>query len=453
VRVNANVAAMTTVRGLDSGDRAVQRSLERLSSGARINRAADDAGGLSISEGLRSRFAGMRQAVRNTRDGIDVVRTAEGALAQSTSLLQRMRDLSVQAANDGGLDAAARGTVQKELDQLSREITRIATTTAYAGTKLLDGSYRGTFQVGAEVGETIDVAIGDLGRGLGAIGLGLEGIDVTRAASTADGGGGGGAVLASATITPAVSAAEGVPAAGSIALAGDFQAAATFRGLTGSITYDGRTIDLAAIDYTGDLSPRDHFKTFETAVSAGLGLDKKAVVVRPGELVITGAVPGPGSTAADGQRLSPTYVAAAPPTAPTTPTPDPTPPTPGDPTPPTPGDPAPTTPPAASEPPVTPTPPAVAIVGDDVVRAIDAAIARISTTRAHLGAVENRLERSGNRLGAAYEDTMAAYSRIRDTDMARETTGLSRNQVLLQAGTAMLAQANQRPQAALRLLS
>lgn len=312
MRISTNVAAWTTHRGLERSDRAVFRSLERLSSGARINTASDDAGGLSVSEGLRSRSAGMRQAVRNTRDGIDLVRTAESALAETASVLQRMRDLSVQAANDGGLDASAKGAVQRELDQLSRELTRIATTTTYNGIPLLDGSYRGTFQVGAEAGETVTVAIGDLARGLDAASLGVDGIDVLRSAA---GVGAVAGVMASSSeavtvrVTPARSAAEGGPTAGSIGLTGDFGVAATFRGLTGTISYDGRTLDLASVDYTGAVTADQHLREFEKAIDTAFGIKKRGVVVGSGELVITGDNPGAGSTVADAQQLTPSYTA------------------------------------------------------------------------------------------------------------------------------------------------
>jgi flagellin-like hook-associated protein FlgL/DNA-binding transcriptional ArsR family regulator len=267
VRISANIAALTTRRVLERSDRAVFRSLERLSSGARINSASDDAGGLSVSEGLRSRSAGMRQAVRNTRDGIDLVRTAESALAETASVLQRMRDLSVQAANDGALDAPAKDTIQRELDQLSGQLTRIATTTTYNGTPLLDGSYAGTFQVGPEAGETITVAIGAPGRGLDAAALGVDGIDVLAAAGpravTGVMSAGGGVTV---QVTPALSAAEGGPAAGSIALAGNFGAVTTFTGLAGTISYDGGTLDLATVDYTGAVTANDHLRELEKAI-------------------------------------------------------------------------------------------------------------------------------------------------------------------------------------------
>src|SRR4051794_30884160 len=158
--VNTNIASLNAYRNLSTTNDAMSKSLERLSSGFRINKASDDAAGLAISEGLRSQIGGMTQAVRNTQDGTSVVQTAEGALNETTSILQRMRDLSVQASNDGGLNGDAKKSIQKEMSQLKSELTRISDTTTFNGTKLLDGSYNGTFQVGANAGETIGVTIG-----------------------------------------------------------------------------------------------------------------------------------------------------------------------------------------------------------------------------------------------------------------------------------------------------
>lgn len=163
--VTTDVAALTAHRHLARTDGAVQRSLERLSSGHRVIRAADDAAGLAISEGLRSQIGGMTQAVRNTRDGISVIRIADGALGQTTAVLQRLRDLSVQAANEGAVDDLAVRSIQREVDQLRQELTRIVDTTTYNGTRLLDGTYDGTFQIGANAGETISIAIARSGGG------------------------------------------------------------------------------------------------------------------------------------------------------------------------------------------------------------------------------------------------------------------------------------------------
>src|SRR3712207_4504056 len=146
--VNTNIAAMNAYRNLSSTNDAMGKSLERLSSGFRINRAADDAAGLAISEGLRSQIGGLTQAVRNTQDGTSVVQTAEGALNETTSILQRMRDLAVQASNDGSLNSDAKDSIQKEMGQLKDELTRISNTTTFNGTKLLDGTFTSkAFQV------------------------------------------------------------------------------------------------------------------------------------------------------------------------------------------------------------------------------------------------------------------------------------------------------------------
>src|SRR3954471_5557971 len=130
LRINQNIAALNAHRNLSVTDGQMAKSLEKLSSGFRINRAADDAAGLAISEGLRSQVGGLKVAVRNAQDGVSVVQTAEGALTETHSILQRMRDLAVQAANDGSQDSDARSAAQTEFSQLNSELDRIASTTA-----------------------------------------------------------------------------------------------------------------------------------------------------------------------------------------------------------------------------------------------------------------------------------------------------------------------------------
>ena len=176
LRVNNNIAALNAYRNLSVTDGQMSKSLEKLSSGFRINRAADDAAGLAISEGLRSQIGGLKVAVRNTQDGISVVQTAEGALTETHSILQRMRDLSVQASNSGGLNDDAKKNVQSEIVQLKSELDRIANTTTFNGKKLLDGSFNETFQVGANAGETISV---NVGTAMGSAGLKVDGVDGT----------------------------------------------------------------------------------------------------------------------------------------------------------------------------------------------------------------------------------------------------------------------------------
>ena len=178
LRVNNNIAALNAYRNLSVTDGQMSKSLEKLSSGFRINRAADDAAGLAISEGLRSQIGGLKVAVRNTQDGISVVQTAEGALTETHSILQRMRDLAVQGSNSGGLNTDAKGNIQSEIAQLKSELDRIASSTTFNGKKLLDGSYQASFQVGANAGETIAVSIG---TAMGSAGLKVDGVDVTGA--------------------------------------------------------------------------------------------------------------------------------------------------------------------------------------------------------------------------------------------------------------------------------
>lgn len=398
LRVATDLAAITASRALAQTERATTRSLERLASGHRINRAADDAAGLAISEGLRSRIGGLGQAGRNAHDGISVVRTAEGALTETTSVLQRMRDLAVQAANDGALDQPARSAIQREIDQLENELTRIATTTTFNGRRLLDGSYRGTFQVGAEVGETLTVVIGGPGAGLDATSLRVAGIDVAVAPAAA---------VATADVTSAVSDEDGVPTSGRLSLPGDFitpgSMESAYAALSGTISYNGRTFDLASVDYTGDVTAQDYIDTINLAARAALGTVGMPVAATSGELVFTGDNPGTGSTIADAERLSLRYGAR--------------------------------------------------LDTGTAVRALDAALSRVSATRANLGAYENRLQHTVARLGVAAENATAANARIRDTDMASEMTLLTRSQVLAQAGTAMLAQANQSARGVLALVS
>src|SRR5215211_5193489 len=133
LRINQNISAMNAYRNLSVTDGQMSKSLEKLSSGFRINRAADDAAGLAISEGLRSQIGGLKVAVRNTQDGISVVQTAEGALTETHSILQRMRDLSVQASNEGGVNSDALSNIQSEITQLKSELDRIASTTTFNG--------------------------------------------------------------------------------------------------------------------------------------------------------------------------------------------------------------------------------------------------------------------------------------------------------------------------------
>jgi flagellin len=273
MRINQNIMAFNAYRNVANTNNQMGKSLEKLSSGFRINRAADDAAGLVISQDLRAQVSGLKQATRNAQDGISVVQTAEGAMNEVNAMLQRMRDLAVQSAN-GSNSQAARSAADAEFTALRTEITRIGSATTFGGLNLLNGSAFGSavnFQIGANAGDIIGVAIAGLNSATNV------------------------AALASAT----VASASGASAA---------------------------------------------------------------------------------------------------------------------------------------------------------ITALDSAISEVSTSRGSLGALQNRFESAINSLQVATENVSASESRIRDTDMAMEMTNFTRNQILLQAGTAMLGQANQLPQSVLRLL-
>ena len=167
MRINTNVAAMNTYSRLTAANTAKSNSLAKLSSGSRINKAGDDAAGLAISEKMKSQIGGLTQAKRNAQDGISLVQTAEGALNETHSILERMRDLAVQGGN-GTLTSTDRGAINKELKALHEELTRIATTTQFnkqslfAGTKAADTDAKFTFQIGANSGQTLTVTIGKM---------------------------------------------------------------------------------------------------------------------------------------------------------------------------------------------------------------------------------------------------------------------------------------------------
>ncbi|WP_448611665.1 flagellin N-terminal helical domain-containing protein [Geodermatophilus sp. URMC 60] len=277
LRINQNIAALNAHRNLSVTDGQMSKSLEKLSSGFRINRAADDAAGLAISEGLRAQVGGLKAAVRNAQDGVSVVQTAEGALTEVHAILQRVRDLTVQASNTGVVTPTAAGYIGKEIEELAGALTDIANRTDFNGTKLLNGSNATlAFQTGANGGEAVSVSL----------------TNVT---------------------------------------------------------------------------------TIATAITA-----------------VATSVKGDGTTK---------YAASS-----------------------------------------------------TDLTSIDSQINSVSSARATLGASQNRLESTINSLNVAVENLSASESRIRDTDMAQEMVQFTRNQILSQAGTAMLAQANQASQGVLQLL-
>ncbi|NLC09864.1 MAG: flagellin [Gammaproteobacteria bacterium] len=393
--VNTNVASLNTQRNLNSSTNALATSLQRLSTGSRINSAKDDAAGLQIANRLTSQINGMGVAVKNSNDGISMAQTAEGALEQSTTILQRMRDLSLQAAN-GSNSAEERKALNSEVVELKKELDRIANTTSFGGKKLLDGSFQATtFQVGAAANETITVKLDEMSsKALEAkFSTGTIPANALGTAGTASGviavqvtmGGGGGVKTYSATFEEGASQAEQV------------QALAT-------ILNDANIGIGAFINESGEF---DIVTAMASGTSAGQISSLKF-----------------GS----GPNLEDAETAAA----------------------------------AAADVDLTAAPPTDNKVSDidinsvlgaqTAVIIIDQAIQKIDAQRADLGAVQNRFENTIANLQNIAENVSAARGRIKDTDFAAETAALSKNQIMQQAGTAILAQANQLPQSVLSLL-
>ena len=416
LRVNNNIAALNAYRNLAVTDGQMSKSLEKLSSGFRINRAADDAAGLAISEGLRSQIGGLTVAVRNTQDGISVVQTAEGALTETHSILQRMRDLSVQGSNAGGLNSDALSNIQSEISQLKSELNRIAGATTFNGKKLLDGSFAANFQVGANAGECISVAVG---TSMSANGLKVDGIDVTGVGAYGFQTGTAPAAGKAVVSTAATAAVAAVMTIQEAATGTDFSTGtgtvASYESLSGTIGFAGKTLDLGSVDYSTATDGTTALAALNKAAQSAFGLPAGTNPFAGSATGITFTVPAvamAGYTTASGFALSGSAgdIAKATPTF------------------------------------------AAASGADAAIAVLDTAIKKVSTTRADLGAIQNRFDHTINNLNVAVENLTASESRIRDADMAQEMVQFTRNQILSQAGTAMLAQANQASQGVLSLL-
>ncbi|MGB4760978.1 MAG: flagellin, partial [Bacillota bacterium] len=186
MRINHNVAALNTYRQLTVANNAATKAKEKLSSGLGINKAGDNAAGLAISEKMRGQIRGLDQASRNAQDGISLIQTAEGALNETHAILQRMRELAVQSANDTYTEVD-RSEIQKEIDQLSQELSRIGSTTEFNTQKLLNGNFKGTFHIGANENQNLTLTINDMrGYALGV--AGKVAVEVTGSVEVTDNG-------------------------------------------------------------------------------------------------------------------------------------------------------------------------------------------------------------------------------------------------------------------------
>jgi flagellin len=400
--VQTNLAALNAANNLTNTQNQLASSLQKLSSGFRINSAADDAAGLAISEGMRSQMGGITVGIRNAQDGISVVQTAEGALNETTSILQRMRDLSVQGANSGALTTDASANIQKEIEKLKTTLNSIASNTSFNGKTLLNGNYSSDFQVGANVGETVNVAVT---TNASSSGLGVDTVDVTTAAQA----GWNSAIKVGAVKTAATASTD--------------MTAAAYSGTAitaGAVTINGVSVTLAAA------STEAQTIAAINASSAGVTASDSS-----GKLLLTSNTPGSTTpiTVADGTSTGlATQFSGG--TATT----------------------------GAAAVLYTATDAAVisnnalASGADQAILAIDAAINKVSTERANLGATQNQFDHTINNQNVALQNVTASESRIRDTDMAATMVDFTKSQILSQAGVAMLAQAKSLPQDVLKLL-
>ena len=401
--INTNVMSLNAQRNLSTNSADLSTTIQRLSSGLRINSAKDDAAGLAISERFTTQIRGMDQAARNANDGISLAQTAEGALGEIGNNLQRIRELAVQSRNATN-STDDRQALQKEVDQLMSEIDRVADTTNFNGTKLLDGSFTTqSFQVGANQGETIDIAaITD--ANIDALGSWTS--VATPAVATDSVASGAFTTATSDTIGQAFTLTVGGVSAftkTTTAAVETVTAAEIDAGLTTNtaalaaqgISYTGTAVGGDLVFSKADGTDLTIALTSDFATAAGSFAGAGFVGTHTGG---TEAAAGAVQTGFAGLDIS------------------------------------------------------TAGGADNAMLAMDAALKAVNDARADLGAVQNRFSSVVTNLQTGSENLSAARSRIMDADYAKETANLSRTQILQQAGTAMLAQANQSSQSVLSLL-
>ena len=491
--INTNMASLNSQRNLNGSQGALGTSLQRLSSGLRINSAKDDAAGLAITERFTAQIRGLNQAVRNANDGISLAQTAEGGLSTSGDILQRMRELAVQSAN-GTNSASDRASLQQEVTQLKDELSRIANSTQFNGQNVLDGSLSATqFQVGASANQTINIGIAsskatDIGNfslrstaGTTASISGAVGQDTTSgpnrtAAQTLTIAGNGKtssfAVAAGAQASTIATSVNGTTASTGVSATAATGVKVSSLSVAGTVTFSlngvaiGATVsntnDLSSVatavnaqsattgvtatfdksggltlkNSTGDDIKISDFTNSGSGTVSVQGLDvynNDTAVGSAASLQTSGG--GSDSTTVGGQikfgsssgytiqstdNTSSLFAGSGQQASTLT---------------------------AVDKLDISTTAGA-----NDALSTIDAALTTINNSRAALGAIQNRFASTVSNLSITSENLSAARSRIQDTDFAAETSALTRSQILQQAGTAMLAQANQVPNNVLSLL-
>jgi flagellin len=505
--INHNISSLNTYRQMSANGAAQAKNMERLSSGLRINKASDDAAGLAISEKMRGQIRGLEMASKNAQDGISFLQTAEGALNETHSILQRMRELSVQSANDTNTDSD-RSKLQNEMDQLAEEITRISNSTEFNGQNLINGGIQSgnvgqaTFQIGSNAGQSISFSIGAMDA---------QSLGVARDVATASVSGATDVTSAklSGNLGDAVVDGTSITLSAAVATAGTTATAGTIGGITfttadNSDTLNGYTItvnnggtansETATVDTTNKtisltISDSGTLST-STQINTALNNALSAAGITDVQFAATGTVTSGGGTGSGtltggaqdtialtatagsvtetinvlGNATSATFTdstkfkglnvsldgnlssGTAGSTATT----------------------------AAATLTISKVSSTAAsfsggalsnkatvaggidistkTAASDAITAIDTAIESVSSERSKMGAIQNRLDHTINNLGTTAENLTAAESRIRDVDMAKEMMEQTKNSILSQAAQAMLAQANQAPQGVLQLL-
>lgn len=493
--INTNVSSLNAQRNLSKSQGDLSKAMQRLSSGLRINSAKDDAAGLAISDRMTSQIRGLNQASRNSNDGISLAQTAEGALQETTNIMQRMRELAVQSANDTN-SASDRSSLQAEVNQLKQEMNRIAETTEFNGKKLLDGSMTSAqFQVGANANETISFGISSARpANLGNNSLNSDNATadfaIERSTSAAAASSANDVVAQTITVigkegSNTLSVADGDTAA---VIAGQVNAIAADTGVTASamttatlsnlsadgtisFTLQGNNTTAVSINATVLSSDLTNLVTAiteqagNTGITATLSADKTSITLgqssgydikiadvlhsTPGQTIdLTGSEAGDTTLGAATDTDSSTVggeisfsssggfnvtsdLAAGAGSLFST---------------------------AASAANVS-TLSSIDNVdvttvkgAGDAIKSIDGALMQVDNIRGELGAVQNRFESTIANLNNVSENLSAARSRILDADIAQETSAMTKNNILQQAGVSILAQANQTPQLALQLL-
>ena len=463
--INTNVMSLNAQRNLSTSGSQLATSLQRLSSGLRINSAKDDAAGLAISDRMTTQISGLNQATRNANDGISLAQTTEGALQEVTNNLQRIRELAVQSANATNSDSD-RNALNQEVSQRIAEIDRIASQTSFNGRKVLDGSFGGaTFQVGANVGETISLALTSSVKAtaIGQVATSTGTVDLDTLFTSGGSAATAGSVAAGTVADPTAAVSFDINGTSvSVAALGGRDLATLATAVTGAMTGYTAAVSGTGLSITADVAGADAMAitnasgiTFGSAtagaaivagtaapytlasatiqVGTATAVDVGGTYATAQDLVdtinsqVTGAyasidstnhlVISSGEAVTMGGAMTATGNATA------------------------------------------------ALAGslntqnvnsvngaNSTIQSVDAALTSVSTLRSTLGAIQNRFQSTINSLQGVSENLSASRSRILDTDFASETAALTRAQILQQAGTAMVAQANQVPQNVLSLL-